>query len=414
MHNLYLSPFRFLLFLFLLTFTWYSALSVRKMDRPSVEEKVEEVAIVEPLPEKEEPIVDELKVVEPEVIKEQDISPNEAKPIWTTIPIQTNGENRKYGNLIAMQTSFFWTDFASEDVIEKRVNELLSAGKSAGIFDKKTIVVFPEHLGSGLVFLDEQSKVFQEDSLSKSLQLIAGRHKEDLINFPASPNAKRPVWDSIFRWKSKRMATALQNIFSKAAKAYSIPILAGSIILPGPKIVRGELSVDTKQPLYNISVCFGADGRIMEPMVKKTVLSEWEELLVEKGDINQNRVWVVPGWKVAVFLGEEVFSEPLYDKLKGRPLDGMVASAFGNPYGKPENLQRYITEPVSGMSEKDIWIKHGMIKYIQKTRAMDLIQVFSMGNFLGNSPKVKAFNIRDFQFKDEASSSSPLIMNLYF
>lgn len=411
MHNLYVSPFRLFLFVFLLCFTWYSALSVRRMEDPESQKENVELAVVE---EETIPEAIESKPIEPEIVKEEDINPAEVKPSWTNIPIQTNGENRKYGNLVAMQTFFHWTDFSSEEVIEKRVNELLSAGKNAGIFDRKTIVVFPEHIGTGFLFLEEQSKVFKVDSFTGSLQLMALRHKEELLGFPALPTAKRPVLDSILRWKSKRMASAMQNIFSKAAKAYSIPILAGSIILPGPKIVRGELVVDTKQPLYNVSVSFGSDGRIMEPMVKKTVLSEWEELLVEKGDINQNRVWIVPGWKVAVFLGEEVFSEPLYEKLKGRPLDGMVASGFGNPYGKPENLQRYITDSISGMSEKDVWIKHGMIKYIQRTKAMDLIQVFSMGSFLGNSPKVKTFNIRDFQFKDEASSSSPLIMNLYF
>jgi len=380
---------------------------LHRLDRPALPEAEPELVEAPTEPEERRPQESKPLPVEPE--------PPLFQPTWTEPFLRTNGEDRKYGNLVGMQTYMHLTDFARMEVYEKRIRELLQKGKSSNIFDRKTIVIFPEHIGTGLFLLEEKAPAFETNSLEDLASYLQKKYSEELPQFPPHPQAKKPIWDSLLRRKSAKMAEAYQSVFSKLAKEFNVPIFAGSILLPGPKLVRGSLQVDTKAPLYNVAVVFGTDGRPMEPLVKKTVLSTWEESLAEPGDPNQNRVRVVPGWKVGIFVGEEVFSETLYDKLKGRPMDGIVACGFSAPSQSAKDLQRYITEPMASAEEKEIWKMQGIFRFVKKTRAQDIVQVFSGGSLWGNATKIPSFNVRDFQFWDGASSDQkPQILNLYF
>lgn len=344
----------------------------------------------------------------------EDLEVQEAIPTWNRVVIQTNGTNRKYGNLIAIQPKFFFSDFSNETTIAKRLKEIMEQGKVNSLYDRKTIVVMPEHIGSGLVFLDEKQNTFKSMSFNALIQFLNNKYKSELSSISSNSKISRNDIDKVFRLKAQRMSEAYVSLFSKLSKEYSVPIFAGSIILPGPKISNGKISIDTTAPLYNIAVVFGADGRVMEPLVKKTILSEEESLILEKGDVNQNRVWIVPGWKVGVFLGEEVFSEVLFDKLKSRPLDGIVVAGFSNPLGSPKALSRFLPEPVNLDNETEIWLRYGALKYIQNTKAQDLVQAFASFSVWGQNTRAQSFNVRDFLNQDRANSESPTIMNLYF
>lgn len=370
MHNLYVPPYKIFLFLISFALTYFAAKLLNDKTFPVPDFKFPETKI--------------------EVSEETDNQISKPEVSWTEIKIQTNGIDRKYGNLVGFHTIIPAEFFVKEEWWKERIEELLLAGKNANIYDKKTIVIFPEHIGSGLVLLDEKENFMGQNSLVKALS-----KKGESIDLK-----------QLFYQKSERMLDVYVRTFSELAKQYKVPILGGSIILPNPKIIRGNIVLDPNGPLYNVSIPFSADGKVMDPMLKKTSLSDLEKEILEPGDSNQDRVWVVPGWKVAIFIGQEVFVENLYDRLKGRPLDGIVS---------PSIVYEGMVFGDKNLNDPNIWQTEGIPKYIKTTRAQDLVQVFSNGNFFEKQYDGKTFNLRDFiHFDRITSTESPVILNLYF
>lgn len=383
MHNLYVPPYKILLFILLFGIGYGSA-TYLKENESSI-----------PIPKLEMPKTDfsfnfdfnlNFDFSKPEVDEEI------IKPIktWNEVTIQTNGTDRKYGNLVGIQLVLKPEDYVKEEWWKERIEETLIKGKSSGIFDRKTIVIFPEHLGSGLVFLNEKSKFLNSDSLSDALKT-----KGD--NF---------TLNDLILSKAEMMAEVYVRTFSSLAKDYNVPILGGTIVLPNPKIVKGNLVLDLAGPLYNVAIPFSADGKLMEPIVKKSILSEEELKVYAAGETNQDRIWIVPGWKVAVFIGQEVFESSIYDRLTGKAIDGLISPSAVFPNMKWSGKD---------LSDLNVWKQDGLAKHIKKTRAQDLVQVFLSGHLFENHWNGKTFNLRDFTFEDEVISvESPTILNLYF
>lgn len=391
MHNFFVSPLQIILFLILISITTFSANFLRQTNVPIS------------IPKIHIQVAEDKEVLKPEIT-------------WSSIPIKTNGVDRKYGNIISMQVFLRSNDFAKAEWWSERIEELLKAGKTANLYDHKTIIIFPEHIGTGLVFLDEKESVLDTDSWQLAMDNFVTKHEGELLPFTASSKKSSPQWESSFRLKAQKMVDVYQGTFSRLAKEYKVPILAGTIILPSPKVVNGRLVIDLNGPLYNVSIPFSAEGKVMNPLIKKTLLNTEEGKLLEAGDLTQDRIWVVPGWKVGVFIGQEVFNSALFESLRGKPLDGLVSPSVSFPSLDLEKLKPFIDDPTfENLSETEVWEKHGLAKHIKITRAIESVQVFLHGNFFGVSTKGRTYNIRDyvnFEFSD--SDLEPRILNLYF
>ncbi|MCG6140207.1 hydrolase, carbon-nitrogen family protein [Leptospira mtsangambouensis] len=379
MHNLYVPPYKILIFIVLFGFGFFSA-SILKDDQTALPK------FDIPTPDLSFDFKFDFNFSKPEVDEEI------LKPVktWTDVNLQTNGVDRKYGNLVGIQLVLKPEDFVKEDWWRERIDETLNKGKSSGIFDRKTIVILPEHTGTGLVFLDEKSRFLNADSFDLAL-------KTKGENFTSS---------DLFYLKAEKMAEVYVRTFSELAKQYNVPILAGTIILPNPKIVKGGLVLDSKGPLYNVAIPFSADGKLMEPLVKKTLLTEEESTILSPGEATQDRVWAVPGWKVAIFIGQEVFDTNLYNRLVGKPIDGLISPSSSYPDMKWQSYN---------LEDSNVWKQEGLAKYIKSTKAQDLVQVFLGGQLYGKNWNGKTFNLRDFSNEDQVGSvETPTILNLYF
>ncbi|MCG6150806.1 hydrolase, carbon-nitrogen family protein [Leptospira bandrabouensis] len=379
MHNLYVPPYKILLFLILFGFGFFSA-SILKDDQTTLPK------IDIPKPDFSFDFKFDFNFSKPEV-DEEITKPTKS---WNDVTIQTNGTDRKYGNLVGIQLVLQPEDFVKEEWWRERIEETLTKAKTSGIFDRKTIVILPEHTGSGLLFLDEKSRFLNADSLEFAL-------KTKGENFSLS---------DLFYLKSEKMAEVYVRTFSELAKQYNVPILAGTIILPNPKIVKGSLVLDSKGPLYNVAIPFSADGKLMDPLVKKSLLTEEELKILSPGETTQDRVWVVPGWKVAILIGQEVFDINIYNRLVGKPIDGLISPSASYPNMKWQSFD---------LEDSNVWKKEGMAKFIKSTKAQDLVQVFLAGHLYGQKWNGKTFNLRDFSNEDQVGSvESPTILNLYF
>ncbi|TGM44745.1 hydrolase, carbon-nitrogen family protein [Leptospira levettii] len=385
MHNLYVPPYKILLFIVLFGIGYGSATFIKEHDTGLPTPKLE-------VPKSDFSFNFDFKFdfnfnfSKPEV--DEEIQKPEKS--WNDVTIQTNGTDRKYGNLVGIQLVLKPEDYVKEEWWRERIEETLIKGKSSGIFDRKTIVIFPEHLGSGLVFLNEKSRFLNSDTLEEAL-------KTKGENFT--------IRDLLLS-KAELMSEVYVRTFSNLAKEFNVPILGGTIVLPNPKIVKGNLVLDPNGPLYNVAIPFSADGKLMEPIVKKSILTEEELKVYSAGESNQDRIWIVPGWKVAIFIGQDVFDASLYSRLTGKAIDGLISPSAVFPNMKWSDKD---------LSDSNIWKQEGMPKYIKSTRAQDLVQVFLSGHLFENHWNGKTFNLRDFTFEDQVISvESPTILNLYF
>lgn len=379
MHNLYVPPYKILLFIILFGFGFFSA-SILKDDQTTLPK------FDIPKPDFSFDFKIDLNISKPEV-DEEITKPTKS---WNDVSIQTNGTDRKYGNLVGIQLVLQPEDFVKEEWWRERIEETLNKAKSSAIFDRKTIVILPEHTGTGLIFLEEKSRFINADSLE-----IALKTKGETFSL-----------SDLFYLKAEKMADVYVRTFSELAKQYNVPILAGTIILPNPKIVKGSLVLDSKGPLFNVAIPFSADGKLMDPLVKKSLLTEEELKILSPGETTQDRVWVVPGWKVAILIGQEVFDINIYNRLVGKPIDGLISPSASYPNMKWQSID---------LEDSNVWKTEGIPKFIKSTKAQDLVQVFLAGHLYGQQWKGKTFNLRDFTNEDQVRSvESPTILNLYF
>ncbi|MDZ4724993.1 MAG: hydrolase, carbon-nitrogen family protein [Leptospira sp.] len=396
MHNLYVPPIKILYFIVFLFITGFASQALLRKDVP--------------IPKFE------ITIAKTETESIEESEPLKVEPTWSSITINTNGTDRKYGNMVGMQVYLRANDFAKPEWWSERIEELLKSGKEKNIYDRKTIVIFPEHIGTGLLFVDEKKSIFEEGDINSLIDNFVSKHATEIA--PYLENSKKPnsKWEASFRYKSLRMAEVYQETFSRLAKEYKVPILAGSIILPSPKVVKGVLVVDPQGQLYNVSVPFSAEGKVMDPLVRKTLITDEESSFIEAGELTQDRTWIVPGWKVAVFIGQEVFNTALYDRLKGKPLDGLVSPSVSFKKLDQEKIKSFLpNEDLSQLSENEIWEKFGLAKNIKTTRAIDAVQVFMHGSLFGFKTSGRTFNLRDFvNINVSESDNEPRILNLYF
>src|SRR5690606_21388423 len=68
--------------------------------------------------------------------------------------------------------------------------------------------------------------------------------------------------EALLRMQAAQMASDYQQLFSDLARDYRITLLAGSILLPEPRIEGGRL-IAGDGPLRNSSLVFGSDGSLL-------------------------------------------------------------------------------------------------------------------------------------------------------
>ena len=82
----------------------------------------------------------------------------------------------------------------------------------------------------------------------------------------------RPAADlvkySLFRMKAREMAAVYQATFAALARDFGVTIVAGSILLPAPRISNGALEIG-KGRLYNVTAVYGPDGRAHDQLTHK-------------------------------------------------------------------------------------------------------------------------------------------------
>jgi predicted amidohydrolase len=302
--------------------------------------------------------------------------------------IRSIGVDGNKGNILGIQPFMNPSDYASEENFTAALDSYLSTAKINGLLNKNTIVVFPEYIGTWLLFAGEKFGFIKSNKIDDLVNQLITLYPKDFSKYLAISKERDNVLAAIFRLKSEVIAKMYQNSFSQMAKNYSISIVAGSVILSNPSVNGGKLIIQNG-PLYNISAVFNQDGNIYPYLVKKIYPVPAEIGFVTPGSLADLKVIEVPTGKLGVLVcGDSWYKDP-YKKMRDEGADFIVVPSYlneNNIWGKPwKGYPEYATEAydksdIGKITEGKAWGKYALEGKIHLTKATKGVNVFLKGN----------------------------------
>jgi hypothetical protein len=294
------------------------------------------------------------------------------------------------GNLVAIQPFMYPQDYASAKAFEDKLDHYFRIAQQRGTFNAKTIVALPEYLGTWLVALDEKSSVYSSRSVTEAFTTLVLRHPLNFLwHYFLSDEPDRDK-AALFRVKSTEMAEAYQAVFRSLASQYRVTVVAGSVVLPGPEVVNGQLRVNRNDRLYNVSAVFRPDGSIDPMLVKKVFPIVEEQGFVNAGSADELPVFETPAGRLGVLVCADSWYPEPYSALKNRGADLLVVPSYSSPDSLwstdwkgyngapfPADVDR---SDVGRISEGEAWKKYAIGKRSGEAGIQNGINVFLRGS----------------------------------
>jgi hypothetical protein len=288
-----------------------------------------------------------------------------------TIAVVTIGENRDRGNLLGIQPFMTTFDYVGPDRFRDRLEFYLDSAQRKGlIVPQKTVVIFPEYVGTWLVAMGEDSAVYAAPTVQKALTSMVLSHPLDFWRaYRAAPDStKDKTRYAVFRMKANKMAAAYYRAFDYLAAKYAVTIVAGSILLPNPSVQNHRL-VAGDGSLYNVSMLFRPDG-FLEPQLVRKLYPITDELpFVCPSNPDELPVFDTPVGRLGVLVCADSWNSPPYGTLrkKGATLlaipsyssgNGAWAKSWGGYSGTPTPAAA--KADVGKLTEGQAWLKYAM------------------------------------------------------
>ncbi|HEX3047283.1 MAG TPA: nitrilase-related carbon-nitrogen hydrolase [Bacillota bacterium] len=306
--------------------------------------------------------------------------------------ISAYGLNNDHGNILTIQPFLSLSNYASLQNFNQALDHYLAVAQSKGYVNSKTIAVFPEYIGTWLVTAYEKTAVYTAPDITKGMQPIVLCHilpfLKELVF--ASNQAKDTVKYSLFKVKAKTMAKIYHDVFSGLAKKYQITIVAGSIILPTPRLNQDRLETGDGK-LYNITVVYQPDGKPYPSLVFKVFPTSSEIPFIAKGDPARLPIFQTPAGRLGVLICADAWYPAAYQALQKQNPDIIVVpsfkplnSKFSNPWGgydgypAPDDVN---LSDIGKITEEDALLKYSLPGRIASAGARYGVDVFLRGNF---------------------------------
>jgi predicted amidohydrolase len=330
------------------------------------------------------------------------------------------------GNIIGMQPFLTTIDYANEASFYQVLRANLLQAKANGFLNIKTIVVFPEYIGSWLVAANEKKKLF--DSSRTIVDALTFQVFSNLLKFiPAYFNSVSAdkAREAIFRMKQPEITGIYQSVFSRLAREFQVTIVAGSAVMADPSVdADGKIKTGTGK-LYNTSVVFDAQGKIMLPLIRKIFPTSEENGFTCAADTAQAPVFQVPAGRLAVLVCADSWFPAAYKNLQNR-VDVIAIPSLGGPdavwtspwegySGFPAPADVDTLADYHHITEGDAWVKYAMAKRAVQAGIHNGMNVFFAGDLWDLHPEGRVLTLE----MDSLHVSAPAvkkgrITNLWF
>ena len=231
------------------------------------------------------------------------------------LPIESQGQPGVTGNLLGIETRLMPADYQSRERLRLKFATYLDQAQEAGLLNRRTIVVLPEHVGTGLFALGEKPEVQQARTLRDAMQWMALSNPWDYLRALLDNEGDDHRTEAVLKLKARNMAHDYQDIFGGLAQAYGVTLVAGSIVLPEPYIEEGRLRSGSG-PLRQVSLSFTPDGGVLGPLQYKKNLSRYERRYSEAPEDQAPSVLQTPAGRLVVLLGCDGYTQQLSDEAE--------------------------------------------------------------------------------------------------
>jgi predicted amidohydrolase len=231
------------------------------------------------------------------------------------------------GNLLAVQPAVEPADFASAERLHDKLDAYLRDATERGALNAKTLVIFPEHIGTWFVAAHEKRRVYEAPDLARAATLICasnlplfGREYLRALSLDKATTA-------LFTFKAEVIARSYEAVFSTLATQHKCAIVAGSVVLPDPGVADGRV-IFGEGALAEASFVFGSHGKPLAEPTLRCFPDPYEAAFTQAGDPEDLPVYRTPVGRVGVLLGRDAFQPSAHDALRRRGIDVLAVPAY--------------------------------------------------------------------------------------
>ncbi|MBC2717342.1 MAG: carbon-nitrogen hydrolase [Desulfobacteraceae bacterium] len=307
--------------------------------------------------------------------------------------IQSIGERSDRGNVVGFQTYMMLDDYMSRKNFYRKIDGFLKEADENGFIHAKTVVLFPEYIGTWLLLAGEKQSLITKSTMEKAMVTMTLSNLFSFVkNLILSPEVDDRVIYSLMRMKSETMAEIYHDVFSSLAKKYQVTIIAGSIVLSEPKIIDNKIKISDGR-LYNVSVVYKPDGTPFENVVRKVYPINTELPFTAKGVAEDISVFDLPIGKTGVLICADSWYPTSYDVLEKQNVEFIAVPSFlppefgfktiwrGYNFGAKAEGDEDLND-IGNMTCRDAWLKYSLAGRIKTAGAKNGFNVFLRGDFL--------------------------------
>jgi len=308
---------------------------------------------------------------------------------FSTPNLHQFGNDTGRGNLLGLAPYMIVHDYSTRESFFNKLNSYLHIAQHEQWLNDKTIVVFPEYLGSWLVLAGENEKIYQSSTLESAERALASRHLlKFVIHLLASPEMGKAE-AAFFRMKSKQMAEIYDDVFSRLAREYAVTIVAGSIVLPALQISSGSL-IPSDGPLFNSSLVYQPDGTAHPHVIRKAFPTNGELPFTKPASTTDLPTFDTPAGRLGVLICADSWYPQAYAPLKEQGIELLAVPS--QDMGGMQNWNRIWTgyngsqipsdidmNDVNRIRESEAWNKYSLAGRIRSSGAKYGINVFLRG-----------------------------------
>lgn len=332
------------------------------------------------------------------------------------------GEDRGQGNLLGIQPWMTTADYESPDTIYTKLASYLSLARRLGWLSRRTIVVWPEHLGTWLLATDEAAKVREAETLSEAMRALVIRHPFRVFRARFGSSESDKTAAALFRAHAQDLASRYQTLFSHLAGDNGVAMVAGSVVLPDPQVREGRVEAG-EGPLYNVSAVFRPDGSAYPELVRKIYPVEAERPFTTPGNLIDLPVFATHAGQLGVLICADAWYPAPYAELASKGVELLVVpshaakpGAWDQPWGgydgapAPDDVD---PGDVGRLSEAEAWTRYALAGRVAASGARAGINVFLGGELWDLGAEGASMMLATGHDPVYAEPGRPALLNLW-
>ncbi|RLE71335.1 MAG: hypothetical protein DRJ45_03905 [Thermoprotei archaeon] len=253
--------------------------------------------------------------------------------------------------LIAIQYRFDLNDYFSKKTFFDRIDDLMIKVDEKVSVDRKTLIVFPEDIGTMLIFVGEDLTGI--NSIKDAATMLIKKYFPKILLYRLR---YRIGWaNSLFLYKARNIFETYINVFSKISRRYDTYIIAGSLLLPR---LNGREILDPY--IYNTSIIFNYSGKIIGVQRKVHLISlEKRDLEVSPASLEEISIIDTEFGKIGLAICYDAFFDDVVEKLVEMGAE-IVVQPSANPEKWDSRLERKWKDGCWNMVQKYDRLKYGV------------------------------------------------------